>query len=301
MSTYDRDYMRDEDRRAPAGPSTWSVVIWLIVVNVGAYLLNNLLFYNPSRDWFGLSIEALASGRVWTLLSYQFIHANLWHLIANLLGLFFLGRLLLSLIPPHHVLRLYLIGGLVGGAFQLGWNAIFTDAIIIGASGSVLAIIIAATTLVPYQRIQLLLFFIIPVTLTMRQVAWILVAVNTVPLLFGISASNEEGVAVMAHLGGMFFGWLYITRGWHRADEKSPRQKRSGFGVRILKDDAKPGSAPRKGEKAEPVKKAPFVASDVDAILDKINEQGFQSLTDEEHRILRERSGEISRRIDRES
>jgi membrane associated rhomboid family serine protease len=301
MSTYDREYMRDESRRAPAGPSTWSVVIWLVVVNVGAYLLNNLFFYNPSREWFGLSIEALASGRVWTLLTYQFIHANLWHLIANLLGLFFLGRLLLSLIPSHHVVRLYLIGGLVGGAFQLAWNAVFTDAIIIGASGSVLAIVIAATTLVPYQRIQMLLFFIIPVTLTMRQVAWILVAVNALTLLFGISTSNEDGVAVMAHFGGMFFGWLYITRGWHQVGEKSPRKKRSGFGVRILKDEAKPGTPPRKSEKAGPVKKAPFVTSDVDAILDKINEQGFQSLTEEEHRILRERSGEISRRIDRES
>jgi membrane associated rhomboid family serine protease len=301
MSTYDREYMRDEGRRAPAGPSTWSVVIWLIVVNVGAYLLNNLFFYNPSRDWFGLSIEALASGRVWTLLTYQFIHANLWHLIANLLGLFFLGRLLLTLIPSYHVVRLYLIGGLVGGAFQLAWNAVFTDAIIIGASGSVLAIVIAATTLVPYQRIQMLLFFIIPVTLTMRQVAWILVAVNAVTLLFGVSTSNEDGVAVMAHFGGMFFGWLYISRGWHKAGEKSPPKKRSGFGVRILKDEAKPGTAPRKSEKAGPVKKAPFVTSDVDAILDKINEQGFQSLTEEEHRILRERSGEISRRIDRES
>jgi hypothetical protein len=135
----------------------------------------------------------------------------------------------------------------------------------------------------------------------MRQVAWILVAVNAVTLLFGISASNEDGVAVMAHFGGMFFGWLYVTRGWHKGTEKLARQKRSGFGVRILKDEATPGTAPRKSEKAGPVKKAPFVTSDVDAILDKINEQGFQSLTEEEHRILRERSGEISRRIDRES
>lgn len=301
MSTYDRDYMRDERRHSPAGPSTWSVVIWLIVVNVGAYLLNNLLFYNPTRDWFGLSIEALAEGRVWTLLTYQFIHANLWHLIANLLGLFFLGRLLLSLIPSFHIVRLYLIGGLVGGVFQLAWNALFTDAIIIGASGSVLAIVIAATTLVPYQRIQILLFFIIPVTLTMRQVAWILVAVNAVTLLLGISASDEDGVAAMAHFGGMFFGWLYISRGWHKTAGKAPRQKRTGFGVRILKDEAKTGTTPRKSEKAGQAKKGPFVTSDVDAILDKINEQGFQSLTEEEHRILREQSGEISRRIDRES
>ncbi len=301
MSTYDRDYMRDDSRRGGNGPSSWSVVIWLIVVNAVVYLLNNLLFYNPSRDWFGLSIEALGAGRVWTPVTYQFIHANLWHLIANLLGLFFLGRLLLTLVPPVHVLRLYLIGGLVGGAFQLGWNAIFSDAIIIGASGSVLAIVIAATTLVPHQRIQLLLFFIIPVTLTMRQVAWVLVAVNALTLLFGLASNNQDTVAVMAHFGGMFFGWLYVSRGWHEASRKTLHQKRTGFGVRIFREEPKPSPNSRRGGPAGPANKAPFVTSDVDAILDKINERGFQSLTEEEHRLLRDQSEEISRRIDRES
>lgn len=296
MSSYDRDYMRHEPRRGPTGPSTWSVVTWLLVINVAVYLVNNLLFFNPNRDWFGLSLEALASGRIWTLLTYQFIHANLWHLLANLLALFFLGRLLLSLVGPGHVLRLYLIGGLVGGAFQLAWNAVFGDAIIVGASGSVMAIVIAATTLVPHQRIRLMLFFVIPIDLSMRQIAWILVAVNAVTLLLSFGAPEKDAVAAMAHFGGMFFGWLYIRRRWHEAPARSPRPKRSGFGVRILRDDPpKPASPPP----PKPVgKKAPFVTSDVDAILDKINEQGFQSLTEEEHRILQESSGKISRRID---
>jgi len=301
MSTYDRDYMRDDSRRGGNGPSSWSVVIWLIVANAAVYLLNNLLFYNPTRDWFGLSIEALGAGRLWTPLTYQFIHANLWHLIANLLGLFFLGRLLLSLIQPFHVVRLYLLGGLVGGAFQLGWNAIFSDAIIIGASGSVLAIVIAATTLVPHQRIQLLLFFVIPVTLTMRQVAWVLAAVNALTLLFGLASTDEDAVAVMAHFGGMFFGWLYVSRGWHQTSRTTLPRRRTGFGVRILREKAKPRPGSRRGETAGPANKAPFVTSDVDAILDKINERGFQSLTEEEHRLLRDQSEEISRRIDRES
>lgn len=296
MSSYDRDYMRHEPRRGPTGPSTWSVVTWLLVINVAVYLVNNLLFFNPNRDWFGLSLEALASGRIWTLLTYQFIHANLWHLLANLLALFFLGRLLLSLVGPGHVLRLYLIGGLVGGAFQLAWNAVFGDAIIVGASGSVMAIVIAATTLVPHQRIRLMLFFVIPIDLSMRQIAWILVAVNAVTLLLSFGAPEKDAVAAMAHFGGMFFGWLYIRRRWHEAPARSPRSKRSGFGVRILRDDPpKPASPPAPKPAG---KKAPFVTSDVDAILDKINEQGFQSLNEEEHRILQESSGKISRRID---
>lgn len=296
MSSYDRDYMRHEPRRGPTGPSTWTVVTWLLVINVAVYLVNNLLFFNPDRDWFGLSLEALASGRIWTLLTYQFIHANLWHLLANLLALFFLGRLLLSLVGPGHVLRLYLIGGLVGGAFQLAWNAVFGDAIIVGASGSVMAIVIAATTLVPHQRIRLMLFFVIPIDLSMRQIAWILVAVNAVTLLFSFGAPEKDAVAAMAHFGGMFFGWLYIRRRWHEAPARSPRPKRSGFGVRILRDDPPKPASPPPPKPAG--KKAPFVTSDVDAILDKINEQGFQSLTEEEHRILQESSGKISRRID---
>lgn len=301
MSSYDRDYMRDEDRRTPIGPASWSIVIWLLVVNVAAYLLNNVLFFNRDRDWFGLSIEALTAGRVWTVLTYQFIHANLWHLIANLLGLFFLGRFLLTLVPARHILRLYLLGGLAGGAFQLAWNAIFGDAIIIGASGSVLAIVIAATTMVPYQRIQLLLFFIIPVSLTMRQIAWILLAVNALTLIFSIGAPNQDGVAVMAHFGGMLFGWLYIRRGWHETStSRRPAKKRGGFPVRILRDEEPIPSTPRKSPK-ESGKKPPFVTSDVDAILDKINEQGFQSLTEEERRILEQSSRELSRRIDRDS
>lgn len=296
MSSYDRDYMRHEPRRGPTGPSTWSVVTWLLVINVAVYLVNNLLFFNPNRDWFGLSLEALASGRIWTLLTYQFIHANLWHLLANLLALFFLGRLLLSLVDPGHVLRLYLIGGLMGGAFQLAWNAVFGDAIIVGASGSVMAIVIAATTLVPHQRIRLMLFFVIPIDLSMRQIAWILVAVNAVTLLLSFGAPEKDAVAAMAHFGGMFFGWLYIRRRWHEAPARSPRPKRSGFGVRILRDDPPKPASPPPPKPAG--KKAPFVTSDVDAILDKINEQGFQSLTEEEHRILQESSGKISRRID---
>ncbi len=160
MSIYNRDYMRDEDRhRRASGPATWSVVIWLIVVNLAVYVVNNLLLFNPNRDWFGLSLESLASLRLWTPVTFQFVHANLWHLIANLLGLFFLGRLLLQLVPSRQVLRIYLLGGLAGGAFQLAWNAVFGDAIVIGASASVLAITFAAITLVPYQRVNLLLFF----------------------------------------------------------------------------------------------------------------------------------------------
>ncbi len=215
MSIYNRDYMRDSNPSVRGnGPRSLSVVVWLIVINCGVFLLNNLIFYSPRRDVFGLSLDALTSYRLWTPISYQFIHANPWHLLGNMIGLFFLGRMLMDMIGSRHVLRLYLLGGIAGGALQLAYNFLFgPDALIIGASASVLAIIIAVCTLTPYQRIQLLLFFIIPISLTLKQVALIIVATNVITLLFSLSAPGGDGIAVMAHFGGILFGWAYIRKG----------------------------------------------------------------------------------------
>ena len=98
MSIYDRDYIRESDSRPRGGgPSTWSVVIWLIALNVVVFVVNNVLFFDRDRDLFGLSIRALESFRLWTPLTYQFVHASPWHLLGNMLGLFFLGRMLLEM------------------------------------------------------------------------------------------------------------------------------------------------------------------------------------------------------------
>ncbi len=246
MSIYDRDYIRNQDSgRGAGGPGTWGIVIWLLVVNVAAFLLNNLLFYSKDRDLFGLSIEALESFRLWTPLTYQFVHASPWHLLGNMLGLYFLGRMLLELTGPRQVLRVYLLGGFAGGFLQILYNAIFgPDAIIIGASASVLAIVIAVATLIPHRSIQMLIFFIIPVTLTLKKVAYLIVAINVITFLLNIGTSGGNGIAVMAHFGGMIFGWAFIRYGFHHSRGKSrPAKTRTSrpplterFGIRVIRD-----------------------------------------------------------------
>jgi membrane associated rhomboid family serine protease len=302
MSIYNRDYMRDDQRSQEGmGPASWSVVTRLIVVNLAVYLFNNLLFFNPQRDWFGLSLESLGSLRLWTPLTFQFVHAHLWHLLANLLGLFFLGRFLLLLVSPGQVLRIYLFGGVAGGAFQLAWNAVFGDAIVIGASASVLAIAFAAITLVPFQRVNLLLFFIIPVSLTMRQIGWIILGGNALMLLFSFQPSAKDTVAVMAHFGGICLGWAYIRFRWHeQPGHPHPPGKRKPRPERVTNPGPR-DDAPDSGGPSSPGRRGPFVTSDVDAILDKINAHGFQSLTPDERKRLEQSSRELSRRIDRDS
>ncbi|MEX2579254.1 MAG: rhomboid family intramembrane serine protease [Verrucomicrobiales bacterium] len=312
MSIYSRDYMREDGPSGRSGgPRSWSVVTWLLVVNVGVFLLQTFLFYRPDTNALALSLEALGSGHLWTLVTYQFAHHNLLHLLGNMLGLFFLGRMLLNLTSPAHVLKIYLFGGLAGGVLQLAFSLVMgQDPQIVGASASVLAIVIAVATLIPQQSIQLLLFFILPISLTLRQIAIFLIAVNALTLFFGLSSGPADGVgiAAMAHFGGMLLGWAYI-RFWLPRNPRGkggarPRRKSLGkkFGVRILREGETPraGRFPRVRDRGREGKKT-FVTEDVDAILDKINAEGFQSLTAEERRLLERGSRKLSDRIDRDS
>jgi len=308
MSIYDREYIRQDDHRPrTGGPSTWSVVVWMLVINVAVFVLNNLLFYSPNRDLFGLSIRALESFRIWTPLTYQFVHASPWHLLGNMLGLFFLGRMLLEMTGPRQVLRLYLLGGLGGGILQLLYNGtIGPDATIIGASASVLAIVFAVATLIPQRSITMLLFFVIPVTLTMKQVAYLIIAMNAFTLFIAFGATGN-GVAVMAHFGGMLTGWAFIRYGFHHPKKSSVSRsakarpsKKKGFGIRVIRDANEVAAESGSGDSTSDRRK-PFVTSDVDAILDKINEHGFQSLSDAERQVLEQSSRKLSDRIDRNS
>lgn len=341
MSIYSRDYMRDG--RGPSGksgPSSWSVVTWLLLVNIAVYLLQNTVFYDPAsrgKNVLELTPEGLLSGHVWQLLSYQFAHANTFHLLANCVGLFFLGRLLLQLVSGRHVLALYFLGGLVGGLAQallgaaLGWaNPV------VGASASVYAIVFAVATLIPRQAFTFLLFFFLPVRLTMKRLAIVLIVIDGTRMIFQLFASapaspgGGHGIAVFAHLGGAAAGWLYVRflleslrkrgsrsrsrRPLRRRGSRTARSARAGtpasagrgrkFGIRIVKGnesppEPSPHSAATGREPASPPqeRRNPFVDADVDAILDKISEEGMQSLSPEERRVLEQRSQKLARKL----
>ncbi|MDF1824029.1 MAG: rhomboid family intramembrane serine protease [Verrucomicrobiales bacterium] len=289
MSIYSRDYMRDGSQQRPGSPSTWNVVTWLLVINLAVFLIN-LISAGRIGEYLGLSWRALSAFRIWTPLTYQFTHLGLLHLAGNMLGLFFLGRLLMGIIGPAKLVRVYLLGGLLGGFLQIAFQlALGIDANIIGASGAVLAILAATAALLPHQKFQLLIFFVLPISMTLRTLLWISIGVNLVSLIMSLTGQGG-GIAVMAHFGGMLFGWAYIKY-WFNGTSTRPAGKR--FPIRILKDSDSPGKIRKKREK----KKKAFVSTDVDAILDKINEKGFQSLTDEEKQQLEKSSERLSKRV----
>lgn len=288
MSIYSRDYMRDGSSQRPGSPATWNGVTWLLVINAAVFLVN-LISVGKLGSYLGLTVDSLRSFWLWTPITYQFTHFGLFHFAGNMLGLFFIGRLLLGIIGPLRLLRVYLLGGLAGGFLEILFHlAIGKGGLVIGASGAVLSILAAAATILPHQRFQLLLFFIIPISMTLRTVLWLSIGFNVVTLIM-VLTDQGGGIAVMAHFGGMLFGWLYIQY-WYERDDGASMKKR--FPIRILRDS---DPAPRA---RKPKKKKAFVSSDVDAILDKINEQGFQSLSDEEKKLLEKSSERLSKRIE---
>lgn len=310
MSIYNREYMRENPGGAsPGHPSQWSVVTKLIVVNCSAYLLSLLIDVpprEPMADSLSLSLSGLAAFKVWTFFTYQFIHGHLLHIGGNMLILFFIGRLLLQMVSPRQFMEIYFAGAMIGGVSQLLFNlATREDGLIMGASGAVMAVLLALATLIPNQSLNFLLFFIFPIRMKMKQIVMIVIVIDVLGLLFGFFASREgtgsrSVVAHFAHFGGMLAGWAYIKL-WFTRSKETPMGRKRGqtlmerFGIRriknaqIIKQSQKHSSNP-----------APFVSADVDAILDKINEKGFQSLTKEEQKLLEKSSNRLSKRLDKD-
>ncbi|MCS7048386.1 MAG: rhomboid family intramembrane serine protease, partial [Verrucomicrobiae bacterium] len=200
------------------------------------------------------------------------------HILINLLILWFLGREVEYFIGPKYFTRLYLLGGVMGAALWLAFNY-HAPAHVVGASAAVLACAIAFATLFPDREITLLLFFVLPVTIKAKYLAWGLVALDIVPLL----QHATTGVAHLAHLGGALLGYLYIKqlgygpqprwlRWWERmTDRLKPRRRLGVRARRVSEREMTPDE---------------FIREKVDPILDKIAREGIHSLTRAERKIL---------------
>lgn len=214
------------------------------------------------------SVPELWLSRFYTVLTYQFFHANFFHILFNMLWLYWMGQLLLDFIKPRQFHLIYLGGGVLGAAFfALIFNLIpaFKDQIgvpLIGASASVMAVMTALATLVPNYEIRLL--FIGNLKLKYLLVAYIILD------LIGTTKGNAGGS--LAHLGGAFFGFVYIKLLQNGYDMSSVFKREPK--LKIIKN--------------ENVKKnnSSVNQKEVDAILDKISKSGYDKLSKDEKETL---------------
>jgi membrane associated rhomboid family serine protease len=261
------------------------MLIWANIAVFAVQIIVGFFARGLVENILGMSMDGLRSWFLWQPVSYMFLHStrDLFHIIFNLLVLWFFGREVEYFIGPRAFTRLYFTAGLAGGALWLACN-FHTVGLLIGASAAVLGCVIAFATLFPNREITLLIFFVIPVRMKAKYLALGVIALDVIPVL----SQAQTGIAHLAHLGGAAIGYLYIK---HLGYGSTPRWLQAAQSVtetvsaplrRTVTRPTRPASKPLSREE--------FMRQKVDPILDKINREGMQSLTEEERAILEKAS-----------
>jgi membrane associated rhomboid family serine protease len=181
------------------------VTATLFAINLTLFLSEEIfrLFFDCSLfPFLALSREGLADGGWWQLITHAFLHGNLLHLAVNMVALWFTGPLIEELLGPIRYLALYLGGAVVGGILQTLATPGSVD--LVGASGSVCALLVGFGTLFPNLQITALIFFVIPVKMKASTLGWLVIVGSLLFWAFGI----ERQIGHLAHLGGGIAGFL---------------------------------------------------------------------------------------------
>lgn len=209
--------------------------------------------------------------RFWTPLTYQFLHAGFFHILFNMLWLYWIGQIFEEYLGSKKFTFTYLLGGVAGALlFILAYNVIplFSevrlDATTVGASASVMAIIVGTATLLPDYTIFML--FLGPVKLK-----WLVIVYVLIDLL---SAAGPNAGGSIAHIGGALFGFFYVKslrsgNNWNRPFERAFSRKPK---LRVVRNEEQHSGAPDQAE--------------IDRILDKISQTGYKGLTKKERDTL---------------
>lgn len=284
---YDRPYMKASYTK----PRGLGVIPWLLISLIVVFMMQNIIriFFGPAvyqhavLDFFVLSSPVIGQGKIWTLLTYAFLHdtSNILHILGNMLGLFFIGRMVTRIFGDRAVVEVFILSTLLGGLFALLVH-LNDQAIILGASGALMGLLALFCLARPNEEITLLLYFIFPVTLKPKWVLWGALAISMLGLLFHeIPGTNP--VAHSAHLGGILGGYLYFL-----LVSKGKTLRNLAPKVTFKTTTSTPPPQPRKPKISYSVnfESKDKLKAEVDRILDKINSLGFGSLTQEERETL---------------
>ncbi|HAA15335.1 MAG TPA: rhomboid family intramembrane serine protease [Cytophagales bacterium] len=297
-----------------------NVAIFLLldgVMGITLSLAGQGEIYDTFKSWFVLPANFTDDGtgpflfrQPWTLFTYMFLHGGIWHIAGNMLFLFFFGRLVQEYLGSQKVISLYVLGGLVGGLlFLVLYNVapVFegSRAYLLGASAGVFAIVVGAATLLPDHVFHLI--FLGPVKIKYIAIVYVIF------FFFGLVGSNAGGDA--AHIGGALMGFLYIRQLQQGRDygtwviramewfknlfrpkpkirvtyrNPNPSSSRSTQKTRTTKRSSSSSTsrsssrpAPNKGSGDDNISQ-----EEIDAILDKIADRGYDSLSKEEKQKL---------------
>ncbi len=264
--------MRLSGRKLSSFTRPWTerqrvVLLALIGANLTAFVAQLFLeSYQPGfvRDFLALSDRGVRDAYAWQFVTAMFLHDGPWHLLGNMLILYFLGRDVESILGQRHFFYLYLAGS-IGG--ELGHLFLMPpDTLLFAASGGVAAILVAYATILPELEL-----IVVPFLRVLRLKAKHLAYAAIVLALILICVDRRGTIAHSAYLGGCAAGWLYA----HLLGFGRP-----SFFQRVLRQRR------ATAERYRQMSAGRFITEEIDPLLEKISRSGIDSLTRAERRIL---------------
>lgn len=271
-------------------------LIKLIYINIGVFVIVQLvitiskLFTDIDLEgWFDYWLAFPSNlfefiTRPWTIITYMFMHADIWHILFNLLWLYWFGQIFLQYLDQKKILGVYFLGGICGAVlYALVYNIFPVFELVrfgsnmVGASAAIMAIVIAISVIAPNYTIVLFLFG--PVKLKY-------IAIVTVIIDF-ISIQSVNAGGHIAHIGGAIFGYFYAVQ-YQKGQDLSG--KFIAFFENILslfkRRKRMKVTYKRPVDDIEHNKNKVDQQKEIDRILDKIAKGGYSSLTRQEKEFL---------------
>lgn len=259
----------------------------MIYWNVGLFLLSIIFFYQFKTggfnypNWLAVSSDPnVLLYNPWTLLTYAFMHYGFLHLFFNMMVLNFSSRLFLTFFTQKQYLGLYLLSAIFAGlCFAVSFYFLHQSSTMVGASAAIMALLVATTTYQPLMELRLLLIGNVKL--------WHVTAVILLLDLLQIQIDNTGGH--IAHLSGAFFGYIYIKLLQNGTDLSKIVDKITSIFDRKKTTPFKKEHVNHRKPAVKKVSK--IVVKDktqqqIDEILDKISQSGYDSLTSEEKEFL---------------
>jgi membrane associated rhomboid family serine protease len=288
-------------------PRLTPAVQWLIAINVAIYFLQ-LTILGPENVQRALAFEVSdLTTRPWTIVTYMFVHAGFWHLVLNMWMLWVFGPRVERVWTARSFTLYYILCGLGGWLFHL--MVARSGSYLLGASAAIYGVMLAYAMRWPDDEVRLF-----PLVFIAMKVRWYVVFLVGLNLAQGLWMMNGGGgVAYLAHLGGLFVGYLYLKlSAAHGIDRLRQRMAQ----LPDLPDEpprAIPRTHPRSRERTSEIDEviarsnamvakqqsvSPTMvgkfgkkkADELNLVLDKISQRGIGSLTSDERRLLEEMS-----------
>jgi membrane associated rhomboid family serine protease len=235
----------------------------LLIANVAVYFLQQTM---PGVTDAFMFVPAYAFGRPWTFVTYMFLHGSIWHILFNMIGLYFFGPRVEQRMGANRFLWLYFLSGISGGLLSL---ILAPNAPIIGASAAIFGVVLAFARFWPTDKIYI--WGVLPL-----EARWLVVLTIVWAIYSGLTGSTG-GVADYAHLGGYVGAYVYLK--WLEATKGSRRFKELAASV--------PADRHLSNWKRVDVQSIHALNRDeVNRILDKISASGLGSLTPQEKQFL---------------